>query len=84
MLTHLLVLRAPLAPRICFTLIRDSIMREAALLKKFCTIWSSFLTDSAGGDDVWEAFSAAGELAGSLREVLEPARRRPVVAGASL
>jgi hypothetical protein len=49
-----------------------------------CTIWSSFLTDSAGGDDVWGVFSAAGELAGSLREVLEPARRRPVVAGASL
>lgn len=35
-LTHLLVFRAPLAPRICFTLIRDSMTREATLLKKFC------------------------------------------------
>lgn len=49
-----------------------------------CTIWSSFLTDSAGGDGIEGAFSVAGELAGSLRDALEPARRRPVAAGASL
>jgi hypothetical protein len=35
-LTHLLVFRAPLEPRIYLTLIRESMTRAATLLKKFC------------------------------------------------
>lgn len=52
--THLFVLAAFL----CFVVDLESSTSTATLLKKFCTIWSSFLTASAGGPGIGRSLSS--------------------------